>query len=299
MQFHAEKSSAAGLRLLANFARICVAALAPSHAGADAAAVNLYPAIDILGGNAVRLVKGDFDAKKVYDQDPLSAARALRRSRRALPARRRPRRREDAASRSTSSTCAQIAGELGLPVQYGGGLRSCRRDRRGARGGRRARDPRHRRVHRPRAAARRARRSTAPSACSCPSTCAAATSPRTAGCETTEVRARDAFERLREQGVRNFVFTNIDHDGMLDGADRDEAISVAQAAGDGSVILSGGIGELDAPAGARRAASRARRWTRLDGVIVGKALYERRFTVAEALEALAATDRRRSRRSLR
>jgi glutamine amidotransferase len=31
VQFHAEKSSAAGLRLLANFARICIAALAPSQ----------------------------------------------------------------------------------------------------------------------------------------------------------------------------------------------------------------------------------------------------------------------------
>ena len=37
--------------------------------------VNLYPAIDILGGSAVRLRKGDFDASKVYDEDPLSAAR--------------------------------------------------------------------------------------------------------------------------------------------------------------------------------------------------------------------------------
>jgi glutamine amidotransferase len=37
VQFHAEKSSAAGLRLLANFARICEPALAPSHAGADTA----------------------------------------------------------------------------------------------------------------------------------------------------------------------------------------------------------------------------------------------------------------------
>jgi glutamine amidotransferase len=37
VQFHAEKSSAAGLRLLANFARICADALAPSHAGADSA----------------------------------------------------------------------------------------------------------------------------------------------------------------------------------------------------------------------------------------------------------------------
>ncbi|MHB8235761.1 MAG: imidazole glycerol phosphate synthase subunit HisH [Solirubrobacteraceae bacterium] len=37
VQFHAEKSSAAGLRLLANFARICAAA-APSHVGASAGA---------------------------------------------------------------------------------------------------------------------------------------------------------------------------------------------------------------------------------------------------------------------
>ncbi len=37
VQFHAEKSSAAGLRLLANFARICADALAPSHAGAPGA----------------------------------------------------------------------------------------------------------------------------------------------------------------------------------------------------------------------------------------------------------------------
>jgi imidazole glycerol-phosphate synthase subunit HisH len=36
VQFHAEKSSAAGLRLLANFARICIASLAPSRAGGDA-----------------------------------------------------------------------------------------------------------------------------------------------------------------------------------------------------------------------------------------------------------------------
>jgi imidazole glycerol-phosphate synthase subunit HisH len=35
VQFHAEKSSAAGLRLLANFARICISAPALSHAGAE------------------------------------------------------------------------------------------------------------------------------------------------------------------------------------------------------------------------------------------------------------------------
>ena len=36
----------------------------------------LYPAIDILDGQAVRLVKGDFDDRTVYRDSPLEAARA-------------------------------------------------------------------------------------------------------------------------------------------------------------------------------------------------------------------------------
>ena len=82
----------------------------------------LYPAIDILDGSAVRLVKGDFEAKKVYDEDPLSAARAFA---------------EDGArwlhvvdldgARSGEpvniTTCVHCRG-VGLPVQFGGGLRS-------------------------------------------------------------------------------------------------------------------------------------------------------------------------------
>ncbi len=68
VQFHPEKSSAAGLRMLGNFAPHL-------HRGQNACrAVKLYPAIDILEGSAVRLVKGDFDVKTVYDPDPLSAA---------------------------------------------------------------------------------------------------------------------------------------------------------------------------------------------------------------------------------
>jgi phosphoribosylformimino-5-aminoimidazole carboxamide ribonucleotide (ProFAR) isomerase len=58
-----------------------------------------------------------------------------------------------------------------------------------------------------------------------------------------------------------------------------------RAAGDGSVILSGGIGELE-HLQAIAALRAEQRLDGLDGVIVGKALYERRFTVGEALIVL-------------
>jgi phosphoribosylformimino-5-aminoimidazole carboxamide ribotide isomerase len=248
--------------------------------------VNLYPAIDILGGNAVRLVKGDFDAKKVYDKDPLSAARAFAdagaRFLHVIDL--------DGAKRGEPVNLEHlrlIAGELGLPVQYGGGLRT-KEDVAAAFA----------------AGATRVILGTAIFT----NTDLPWQSMDTHGrdnvlvsidardgyvathgwLETTRVPAREAIERWSEgdTGVKRFVFTNIDHDGMLDGVDNDEVEMVARATGDGSVILSGGIGEVeDLRAVAQLRAER--QLDGLDGVIVGKALYEQRFTVAEALQALA------------
>jgi phosphoribosylformimino-5-aminoimidazole carboxamide ribotide isomerase len=104
--------------------------------------------------------------------------------------------------------------------------------------------------------------------------------------QRTELRARDAFARLREQGVRHFVFTNIDHDGMLDGANREEVLWVARATGEGSLIFSGGIGSLS-DLSALASLREQEGLDRLEGVIVGTALYEGRFTVAEAEAALS------------
>jgi phosphoribosylformimino-5-aminoimidazole carboxamide ribotide isomerase len=246
--------------------------------------VRLYPAIDILGGNAVRLVRGDFDAKKVYDEDPLSAARGwvaagadylhvvdLDGAKAGEPV--------------NLDQLGRVARESGVPVQYGGGLRSAAAvdDALGA------------------GAARVILGTVAFAEPDVLSAALDAHGPErilvgidvrggrvaTHGwLQSTDTRARDAFAELRARGARHFVFTNIDHDGMLDGANRDEVAWVAQAAEGGSVIFSGGIGtraDLEALARLRAELS----LDALDGVIVGTALYEGRFTVAEAKAALA------------
>ena len=245
--------------------------------------MKLYPAIDILDGNAVRLVKGDFDAKTVYDADPASAARGWTEAgARALHvvdldgAR--------AGEPVNLEHLRRIAEDSGVPVQYGGGLRT------------------------PQAvdaalAAGAERIILGTAAFTDPSLLAHSLATHgpdrvlvsvdvrggniaTHGwLQTTDARARDAFASLREQGVHNFVFTNIDHDGMLDGANRDEAIWVAGAAGEGEVIYSGGIGalaDLELLASLRAELE----LERMVGVIVGTALYEGRFTVAQAQTVL-------------
>jgi len=246
--------------------------------------VKLYPAIDILEGNAVRLLKGDFEASTVYERDPLSAARGwVEQGARHLHvvdldgAR--------AGEPVNLEQLRRIAG-LGVPVQYGGGLRSATAVARALGVG-------AARVILGTAAFKDPRLLQEVLGVHAPEQVLVAVDVRggyvaTHGwLETTDARARDAFAGLREQGVRHFVFTNIDHDGMLDGPNRDEIVWAAKAAGDGSLIYSGGIGKLsDLEHLARLRSENA--IDGLDGVIVGKALYEARFTVEEAQAALAA-----------
>ncbi len=246
--------------------------------------MNLYPAIDILGGNAVRLVKGDFEAKKVYEQDPLVAARAWTEAGAAalhlidLDGAR-------AGQPVNLEQLRRIASELGVPVQYGGGLRSSH-----------AVDDA--------LAAGAARVILGTSAFTDPDLLRHALDAHgpgrvlvsvdvrgglvaTAGwTQTTQTRARDGFASLLEQGVSAFVFTNIDRDGMLDGANREEVVWVARAVGEGTVIYSGGIGTLSDLKELVELRSELK-LNSLTGVIVGKALYERRFTITQAQAVLA------------
>lgn len=80
-----------------------------------------------------------------------------------------------------------------------------------------------------------------------------------------------------------FVVTDISRDGMLSGPDRDGLTSLAQQTPI-AVIASGGVSSLEDIAELAAIGS-------LDGVIVGRALYEGRFSVAEALATVAEADR--------
>lgn len=239
----------------------------------------LYPAIDIMGGSAVRLTKGDFAARKVYDEDPLAAARAWAQAgARALHvvdldgAR--------AGEPVNLEQVRRIAEELEVPVQLGGGLRTPEALQAAFAAG-----------------AERAILGTA--AFTDPDLLVAALERHgservlvsvdvrggkvaTAGwTETTSTGAVQAVVGLRERGVEELVFTNVDRDGMLEGPDLEQVREVARAADGGRVLYSGGIGEL---ADLRALAELGE--PALTGVIVGKALYERRFTVQEALGVL-------------
>ena len=98
--------------------------------------------------------------------------------------------------------------------------------------------------------------------------------------EVTDMPAAGAFERLRARGVASFVYTDADRDGALEGPSLDDVAAIA-AAVRGRFLYAGGIGDL-----AHLRALRGLRQVNLAGVICGKALYERRFTIAEAQAAL-------------
>lgn len=239
--------------------------------------MKLYPAIDILGGHAVRLVKGDFDAKKVYEEDPLSAAAGwveegarylhvvdLDGAKQGAPA--------------NLHHLRRIASELGAPVQFGGGLRTPQTvsdafDAGASRvilGTAAFTDPEFLTEMLER----------------WPGRVLVSVDTRggkvsTAGwTETLDLTTSAVVEWLWDQGVSDLVYTNVDRDGMLEGPDLAEVGDIVRAV-KGSLIYSGGIGALADLQGLS-----ALKAPQLGGVIVGKALYEQRFTVAEAHSVL-------------
>jgi phosphoribosylformimino-5-aminoimidazole carboxamide ribotide isomerase len=243
----------------------------------------LLPAIDILGGKAVRLLQGDYDEQTVYDADPLDAARRwVDAGARALHvvdldgAR--------AGAPANLRDVERICEAVDVPVQLGGGLRAaadvaaaiaCGVDR-VILGTAALRDV----DFLDEAVAAHGERVVV-------SVDARAGKLAASGwTEQTDIPVGSVIEGLTTRGVQRFVYSSIDRDGMMAGPDLDGVREVADVV-QGSFIYSGGISslaDLEALVGLRQ--------VNMSGVIVGKALYERRFGVGEAQAVLDGGRRR-------
>jgi phosphoribosylformimino-5-aminoimidazole carboxamide ribotide isomerase len=242
--------------------------------------VILYPAVDVRDGKAVRLTHGDFDAETVYHDDPLEAARSW------VDAGARFLHVVDLDGAKAGAPAAldhlrRIVAGTGVPVQYGGGLRTMDAVRAALRAG----------------AERVIVGTAALHDVDFLDDVLAAYGPRvvvsvdvrggkiaTAGwTQVTDMPASDAIERLHDRGVASFIYTDADRDGALEGPSLADVARIASAVR-GRFLYAGGIGALD-----HLRALRELRQVNLSGVIVGKALYERRFTIAEAQAALDGT----------
>lgn len=241
--------------------------------------MDLYPAIDLRGGRVVNLVQGDFGRETTYRDDPVAAAREY----------------EAAgapwihvvdldAARGTGhnrEAIAAIAASVRTPVQCGGGVRDddaadallgagVRRVVLGTAA-----------VEDPELVARLGARH--------PGRVAVGFDHRDG-----EVRVRgwvegsgaqllDLVAAAEIKHAAAVVVTDIGRDGMLAGTDVDGLRAVVRAT-HLPVIASGGVGSLDD--------LRALGGVGVSGVIVGRALYEGAFTVAEAIAALLPTEGR-------
>jgi len=92
-----------------------------------------------------------------------------------------------------------------------------------------------------------------------------------------DITALELATRVTRAGIRTIIYNEVTRDGALTGPDVDGARTLAQLGAD--VIVSGGVGSLDDLRAARAAG--------LAGACVGRALYDGRFTIAEALACLS------------
>jgi phosphoribosylformimino-5-aminoimidazole carboxamide ribotide isomerase len=235
--------------------------------------VNLYAAIDLLGGRCVRLQQGDYDRVTEFGDDPVAQAEAwaeqgapwihvvdLDAARSGEPVNR--------------EVIGQIAAAVGVPVQVGGGVRS-REDAEALWS----------------AGVSRVVMGTA--ALEQPDLVAALV-PDGSVAVGLDARGRDlavrgwesssgvdlleAAARFGEMGVAALVVTEIGRDGMLEGPDLEGLAAVLEVTS-APVVASGGVGSVDDLV--------ALTALDLDGVIVGRALYDERVTVPEAVTALS------------
>jgi phosphoribosylformimino-5-aminoimidazole carboxamide ribotide isomerase len=231
----------------------------------------VIPAIDLMGGEVVRLEKGDFATKKVYSRRPAEEAEAFARAGATVlhvvdldGAR---------AGRPVNlDTVRELCAVGGLAVELGGGLRSLADIERVLGLGVTAVVLGTAAVERLDLVQQACQRFPGRVRCGID---ARGGEVKVAGwLEGSGLKVAEVARRVRAAGVTLVEYTDVARDGMFTGVDAAGAAALQAEAGV-AVVASGGVASLDDV----RACAAAG----LAGVIVGKALYEGRLALAEAV----------------
>ena len=240
--------------------------------------MRLYPAIDLRGGKTVRLRRGDYAEQITYDASPAAAAAEfVKAGATALHV-------VDldgakAGRPEQLNVVSEIRAAITVPLELGGGLRTLD-DLRSA------------------AAVGVDRLVIGTAAISNPELVVAALAEfghrivvsvdarnglaATEGwTEASGEAVAEVFDRLHSEGVTQFVYSAIERDGMMGGPAIDEIKAVCGSA-KGSIVYAGGISSLD-----DLAALKELRFVNLSGAIVGRALHEGAFVIADGNRVLA------------
>lgn len=237
--------------------------------------MHIVPAVDIRNGRAVRLFQGEKDRETVYSQSPADMARRWA---------------DEGATylhvvdldgafdgeSENERHIREIAKAIAIPVEVGGGVRTLEKARRLVDMG----------VARVIVGTRalESRRFIDELVAALPGRVNIGVDARDGlvairgWTETSSIGAVDFLAELRGSGVSAIIYTDISRDGALAGVNV-EAMRAACAATDVPIIASGGV--------ASAADIAALKDLPLFGIIVGKALYEGKLTLAEAMAALA------------
>lgn len=242
--------------------------------------MNIYPAIDLRGGNCVRLVKGDFSRETIYSRDPGAMAR------------------EWAAAGASSIHVVDLDGALagesrnltairaimeqgGIPIEVGGGIRNMSHIERLLTAG----------VHQVilGSAAVKDPQLVKEACRAYPGRIVVGIDAKNGdvaveGWEASgHIQAEELARKMADAGVERIIFTDIARDGMLSGVNVEATVAVAKASGL-KVTASGGVASLE-----DLKILKKRETDGVEGCIIGKALYtgaiDLRQAVAIAKEA--------------
>ncbi|WP_302222210.1 1-(5-phosphoribosyl)-5-[(5-phosphoribosylamino)methylideneamino]imidazole-4-carboxamide isomerase [uncultured Acidaminococcus sp.] len=242
--------------------------------------MNIYPAIDLRGGNCVRLVKGDFSRETIYSRDPGAMAR------------------EWAGAGASSIHVVDLDGALagesrnltairaimeqgGIPIEVGGGIRNMSHIERLLTAG----------VHQVILGSAAVKNpQLVKDACRAyPGRIVVGIDAKNGdvaveGWEASgHIQAEELARKMADAGVERIIFTDIARDGMLSGVNVEATVAVAKASGL-KVTASGGVASLE-----DLKILKKRETDGVEGCIIGKALYtgaiDLRQAVAIAKEA--------------